>query len=85
MATGPVSPASVSRTSPSKVATVIRVTSGNFMEMFDVFLFDRRPYADIRQDADRRVVIVVPLRELQRCDGGGADRDHAVPNAVMPG
>ncbi|AJF01155.1 MFS transporter [Pandoraea apista] len=39
MATSPVNPASVSRASPSKVATVIRVTSGNFMEMFDFFLF----------------------------------------------
>ena len=24
---------------PSKIATVLRVTSGNFMEMFDFFLF----------------------------------------------
>lgn len=39
MASSPVSPASVSQSSPSKVATVIRVTSGNFMEMFDFFLF----------------------------------------------
>ncbi|MFL6706586.1 MAG: MFS transporter [Massilia sp.] len=29
----------VSKASPSKVATVLRVTSGNFMEMFDFFLF----------------------------------------------
>lgn len=39
MASSPANPASVSRSSPSKVATVIRVTSGNFMEMFDFFLF----------------------------------------------
>ncbi|VVE28808.1 MFS transporter [Pandoraea morbifera] len=32
-------PASVPGRSPSKVSTVIRVTSGNFMEMFDFFLF----------------------------------------------
>ncbi|AJC22209.1 MFS transporter [Pandoraea pulmonicola] len=39
MATSPANPASVSRSSSSKIATVIRVTSGNFMEMFDFFLF----------------------------------------------
>ncbi|MFJ2995510.1 MFS transporter [Pandoraea sp. NPDC087047] len=39
MASSPANPASVPRPSPSKVATVIRVTSGNFMEMFDFFLF----------------------------------------------
>ncbi|VVE71730.1 MFS transporter [Pandoraea captiosa] len=33
------SAASASQASASKVATVIRVTSGNFMEMFDFFLF----------------------------------------------
>ncbi|MGZ9710431.1 tricarballylate/proton symporter TcuC [Glaciimonas sp. GNP009] len=29
----------ITKSSPSKVATVLRVTSGNFMEMFDFFLF----------------------------------------------
>ncbi|MBN4666070.1 MFS transporter [Pandoraea nosoerga] len=39
MAASPANPASVPHSSPSKIATVIRVTSGNFMEMFDFFLF----------------------------------------------
>ena len=30
---------STTLTPPSKIATVLRVTSGNFLEMFDFFLF----------------------------------------------
>jgi MHS family citrate/tricarballylate:H+ symporter-like MFS transporter len=32
-------PSSTTASSSSKFATVLRVTSGNFMEMFDFFLF----------------------------------------------